>query len=57
MYRDNRGDIKIVTVSDTISESPVANKEQINHINIHLTEIGNVLDNDDLANLDLLPVL
>lgn len=53
VYRDNRGDLKIVTVSDNITENPIDNKEQLNDISISLVEIGNI--NTDIELLGLLP--
>ena len=53
VYRDNRGDLKIVTVSDNITEHPVEGKEQLNDITIGLVEIGDI--NTDLEMFNLLP--
>lgn len=55
VYRDNRGDVKIVTVSDNIVENPVENKEGLNDITINFVEIGDI--NTELENFGLLPEL
>lgn len=55
VYKDNRGEIKIVTVADTITENPVEHQAILNDISIPLVEIGDVYNNDDLENFDLLP--
>lgn len=54
VYRDNRGDIKIVAVSGDILENPISQKEGFNDISISFTEIGNINNTTDLRNYGLI---